>query len=846
MMHRNIAYAIGALMLLTASGMLAAAESYQPTSNVTRGIYARMDAALGTSVWQNWGSGFTFVDDQAREGRSCIRCVGRAGERGQGVSQRIELNQTEPRPVKISGWSRSENVPGEKSYRYSLYVDFGFADGESWPMKLAMFDTGTHGWQYCETVVTPPKPLRHASFHAFIREIDGTVWFDDLFFGEVNGKNLLRCAGFEEAEREETSGRQRLLADLQSLNCNALHSYLSGTLEVWDQAPSKEGNLVQFLDAYRREGIGVWLTLGLGALPIRDPEDPNFPQYYCVNGQWGQRWSDALAKAARYPFAGLSMVPDEYNWNNHHLLRAFQKHPDPKVRDFYASLGTLGTYCVCPVCREKFVSRYGEPFPERLPSILPSADRQHRRWLQFRYDSTTDWLRRSCTQVKKANPDIRTDSLICVTPICSDFWYGPGIAWDRIGYEAGLEYATTDPYIQLHNYLGDSTHWYVTETTEHLAAAGPQRRCGIVLEASRLRREHREIDPIEIYGSALSAVWHGADELAWWHRTHVMGISGTTERAAQSRACVSGVYGLLEEIDPWLEAVTPEPGVALLFSRASCDAWRLYVQAKDTKPPFDARGITDPRHASIVQKELLYLLFRTGVPTTLYYLDSVGTRELADHQTIVIPMPLAISDSKAILLEELAREGRRVVIFGADGPLDENGTLHPRPVLAGLVGNETPDVGPRKVKLGEGRIVYVPPTLLERLVANRDNEKRTRLERILPSSLDADTARTVLDAITDQRAPSVPCPLMTGRLPEGDDVELCLSTNARGDRLLLAINWDSRPRSVTLPNDRGFDQPPKEAYLLGPNGAWKPWQGALQPELRLAAQEALVARLTSK
>ena len=95
-----------------------------------------------------------------RRSLRCIRCVGRAGERGQGVSQRIELNQTEPRPVKISGWSRSENVPGEKSYRYSLYVDFGFADGESWPMKLAMFDTGTHGWQYCETVVTPPKPLR--------------------------------------------------------------------------------------------------------------------------------------------------------------------------------------------------------------------------------------------------------------------------------------------------------------------------------------------------------------------------------------------------------------------------------------------------------------------------------------------------------------------------------------------------------------------------------------------------------------------------------------------------------------------------------------------------------------
>ena len=842
-MHHHIACVMGGLIALTAWGSVGSAESYQPGSNVARGIYARMDAAVGTSVWQNWGSGFTFVDDQAHEGKACIRCVGRAGEPGQGVSQRFELNQTEAHPVKIAGWSRSENVAGAKSYRYSLYVDFVLADGKSWPMKLATFDTGTHGWQYRETVVTPPKPIKSAAFHAFIREIDGTVWFDDLFFGEVDGKNLLRCPGFEKADRVDTSGRRQLLADLASLHANSLHSYLSGALEDWEQAPSEKSELVQFLGAARDRGIGVWLTLGLGTLPIRNAEDPNFPQYYCVNGQWGQRWSETLAKAARYPFAGLSMVPDEYNWDNGRLLRSYEKHADPKVREFYAK---LGTYCDCPVCRRKFASQYGEPFPERLPGTLRSADQRHRRWLRFRYDSTTDWLRRSCRGVKKANPDIRTDSLICVTPICSDFWYGPGIAWDRAGYEAGLEYATTDPYIQLHNYLGDSTHWYVTETTEHLAGASPDRRCGIVLEASRLRREHREIDPVEIYGSALSAVWHGADELAWWHYTHVMGVSGTTDRAEQSRACVSGVYSLLEKIDPWLKGITPQPGVALLFSRASCDAWRLHVQAKAGKPPFDTGGITDPRHASIVQKELLYLLFRTGVPTTLYYLDSVAKPELAGHQVILVPFPLAVSQAGAALLEELARDGRRVVIFGSNGPLDEDGTPHPRPVLAKLVGDEKTKGAARKVAIGKGTIDYVPATVLERLVANRENEKRTRLERILPSPLDAKTARIILDAITDQGSSSLPCPLLAGRLPDGDDVELCLTTNARGDRLLLAVNWDSRPRSVTLPKDRGFDRPPAEAYRLGPDGRWQPWQGSLRPELRLAAQEALVARLSDK
>ncbi|NQT14026.1 MAG: hypothetical protein HQ582_14830, partial [Planctomycetes bacterium] len=82
-------------------------------------------------------------------------------------------------------------------------------------------------------------------------------------------------------------GRQQLLDSLESLHCNALHSYLSGTLETWEQPPSATSELMQFLEATRERDIGVWLTLGLGPLAIRDADDAGFPQYYCVNGPWG-------------------------------------------------------------------------------------------------------------------------------------------------------------------------------------------------------------------------------------------------------------------------------------------------------------------------------------------------------------------------------------------------------------------------------------------------------------------------------------------------------------------------------------------------------------------------------
>ena len=838
------------LVLAVASG---AAESYQPGSHVTRGIYAHLNPVVRAGVWSAWGSGFDYVGDKPHGGKACIRCVGGNGQPGQGVGQTVELKQTAPKPVRIAGWSRCEGVEGEPSYHYSLYVDFVFADGTPWHMKLATFATGTHGWQHAETVLTPPKPLHSARFHAFIREIGGTVWLDDLWLGEAGGPNLLKCPGFEKGDRIDLAARTQLFDDLNGLHCNAIHGYLGGNLPDWDEPPSERSDIAGFLRQARDRGIGVWLTTHIGGLPIRDTDDPAFPQRYCVNGDWGRRWTATLAKIARYPFAGLSMVPDEYNWNNGRLKRWYARHRDPKVRDFYSK---LPSYCNCPDCRERFAKAFGKPLPAKVPTP---------EWLRFRYDSTTDWLRRTCAAVKQANPHIRTDSLICVTPLCSDLWYGPGIAWDRAGYEAGLEYATTDPYILLHNYLGDSTHWYVTETAEHLAAASPERRCGIVLEGSRLRKEHRELDPVEIYGSALSAVWHGADELAFFHRVHVMGTSGVTARPEVSQSCIRGLYGLLEKIDPWLDGLTPEPGIALLFSRASCDAWRLGVQAKERKPPFTLLGSANPRYGSIVQKEVLYTLLRVGVPTTLYYLESVRKDELAGHKVIIIPFPLAVSRRQAKLIGALAREGKRIVVFGIDGPLDEDGTLHERPVLGDLVryGGAPPKVREKLVEPLEGLAheisfrelgvvgdvsgAFVSAGALDALAAPRGNEKRTRTERIFPAPFPQQLATLILLASTNLNDGIDVTQLLDERLPNGQDVELSLAVNRRGETLFLAINWDSRERAIALlPKRPCFDRPPREAYLLGSDGAWAPWAGSFRPELKLKGQEALVARLAGE
>ncbi|NUQ01664.1 MAG: hypothetical protein HUU35_17610, partial [Armatimonadetes bacterium] len=719
-----------------------------------------------------------------------------------------------PKPIRIAGYSRAEGVEGNPNWTYSIYLDLKQTDGTAVYGKVATFRTGSHDWEQAETIFTPAAPIASATVHVFLRNVGGTAWFDDLFVGEDGGPNLLRCAGFEEEDRVDPTGRRRLLETTLDLHANALHIYLPGSLAGWED-PRKDADGVRgFLEEAATRGIGAWLTVSEGVKPIRDAKDPNFPQYYCVNGSWGRDWVETIGKVARFPLAGLSMVPDEYNWNNGRLA-PLAEHRDPEVKAFYQQ---LGTYCTCPDCRASFRAATGHTLPAHLPARLATADETLRRWLTWRYDCANQWLARSVAAAKAANAQLRTDSLICVTPLCSDFWYGPGVAWDRAGYEAGLEYPTTDPYILLHNYLGDSTHWYVTETTEHLAGASPQRRCGVVLEASRLRHDNRELAPVERYGAALSAVWHGARELAWFHLNCLTGDNQLAEDPAYAYRGARDVYQLLEQIDSWFADARPLPGVALLFSRASCDWWRFYAEAKPPRTDLLSHASDDPRAASVAQKEVLYYLLRQGYPTTLYYLDSVGEAELAEHPVVVVPFPYAISDQQAALLERLAAAGKQVVVVSEFGSLDETGQPRPRPALLDLLGLPQAPRQQAPVKLTRGpvtgeitcwtdakaaprpRVTYLPGAFGLELPVDRSNERKGKL-RVLPPELDPLVVaewRAVLEpAVT---------PLLQREL-RGDDVELAARRGADGATLLLAINWSDEPRLVPLPQQLPYTQP---------------------------------------
>lgn len=815
--------------------------AYQPASNITRGIYCAAGPLLSTSHWERHGGGYAFVTDEAHSGTCSIRVqTDDVKAPGAGAAQAVEIGQTEAAPLKIAGWSKAVGVAEDvKDHRYSLYVDLRYADGTSLAMQLATFPGGTHEWEYSETTIKPEKPLASARFYAFLRWRTGTAYFDDLFIGAPEGPNLLKNPGFEPKDRTNAAAQELVYQTYADLHANAIHTYMSGNPSFWLGEDGKGNEDVRrFLTTAAGKGIGVWLTPGHPPIPgFKDANDPNFPEYVCVNGPWGEAWVEALGAVAGFDFAGISLVPDEYNWTNWELKEGYSKHADPRVAEFYAKMPAM---CDCAVCRKLYEERFAEKLPE-LPEgmVFPTDDPQYLRYLEHRYASTTNWIKRGAEAVKQANPKIRTDSLICVTPICTDQWWSVGVPWDRLGTETQLDFPTTDPYILLHNYLGDSTHWYVTETAAHLTAASSKRQCGIVLEASRLRPDYRELDPVEIYGSALSAVCHGAKELVWWHYDHITAKTPTTAQPEVSRGCVSGVYSLLEQADPWLEKLQPLKRVAYLHSRASDDFWRFYSLPEPSK--MLTHEVNDPRYAAIAQKDTLYYLLRRGVPTDLYYLETVQESQLRDYPVVVVPFAFAIDDSRVALLERLAQQGKTVIVMSELGVVDGMGMPREKAALAGLCQSGRDARSTQSRNVGKGKVLYLPMSGYD-LPLHRDNQKKTRTERIVPDPLAAERVAALDEALQVAFGAE---PWVLAKLPEGDLEATCL-TNSRNELVVLAINWESSPVDCHL------RLPAKASgtltgFRLGPDGVCRESKVKVaKPDLTipLKPQEACLWRLS--
>jgi len=149
--------------------------------------------------WGFYGVGYKLSND-AVDGKQSIVCESDNTQTMRGAMQTVALNQTEPLPLILHGFSKGENVfPTHLSGDYSLYLDARYVDGSPLWGEIVPFD-GTRdegrgtGWQWGWRLIVPEKPLREAVVYALFRYRSGRAWFDSVYLSELRLPPSLKAA----------------------------------------------------------------------------------------------------------------------------------------------------------------------------------------------------------------------------------------------------------------------------------------------------------------------------------------------------------------------------------------------------------------------------------------------------------------------------------------------------------------------------------------------------------------------------------------------------------------------------------------------------------------------------
>ena len=138
------------------------------------------------AVWNAYGSGYTASTTSVRTGARSLQCSSATATGVHGGYQTITLNQSTPKALKLSGWSKAQAVTGSTDSDYSVYLDITYNDGTYLWGQTVNFSVGTHDWEYKEAIILPALPIKQLDCYLLFRNSHtGTVWFDDVSVAEV-------------------------------------------------------------------------------------------------------------------------------------------------------------------------------------------------------------------------------------------------------------------------------------------------------------------------------------------------------------------------------------------------------------------------------------------------------------------------------------------------------------------------------------------------------------------------------------------------------------------------------------------------------------------------------------
>ncbi len=178
--------------------------------------------------WEPFCQGYVIDLKTKKSGKGSLRTDGNtysvySGQwlyhNRQGAAQFVTLNQSEPVPLTLTAFSKSENVKkselkaitetnrrnhlGERlGYYYAMHLYLDYQDG-SWPeVHTFAFSPGTHDWEEGKITVVPKKAVKTAMVLVELHQPEGTAWFDDFNLVEKTDpeRNLLASADFGDSD----------------------------------------------------------------------------------------------------------------------------------------------------------------------------------------------------------------------------------------------------------------------------------------------------------------------------------------------------------------------------------------------------------------------------------------------------------------------------------------------------------------------------------------------------------------------------------------------------------------------------------------------------------------------
>lgn len=140
--------------------------------------------------WNAYGAGYSISTD-SHSGALSLACTATSDNETHGAWQTIELNQTTPQAIKLSGWSKALDVTGVRDNNYSVWLDISYEDDPVLYTQVIPFAVGSHDWQYDQLYIIPSKPIKSINCYMLLRGAHtGTVWFDDVSVAQVQNNAL--------------------------------------------------------------------------------------------------------------------------------------------------------------------------------------------------------------------------------------------------------------------------------------------------------------------------------------------------------------------------------------------------------------------------------------------------------------------------------------------------------------------------------------------------------------------------------------------------------------------------------------------------------------------------------